>query len=126
MSTTTLITRQILECSGVVAAPSGTTVHVKAPGQLFGLSLEQALHRIEEFTEPSQDIVLGMLPFIYSIPGFRVMYVTPLERRLIKNMRAMDQVYARTMWEVIDDLVEEDSATPTVVAAHSGTSGAHQ
>lgn len=98
---------QILECLGVVADPLGATVHVKAPNQVLSLTLEPALRRIEEFTEPGQDIVLGMIPFIYSIPGFRVMYVTPLERHLIKNMRALDKTCRETMWEVIDDLAED-------------------
>jgi hypothetical protein len=114
-------TWQILECLGVVAEPLGTTVRVKAPGLALELTIEQALCRIEEFTEPSQDIILGMIHFIYSIPGFRVMYVTPLERRLVKNMRAMDKVYRETMWEVIDDLAEDDQVYPQPSIAMEST-----
>jgi hypothetical protein len=79
----------ILECLGVVVAPCGTTVHVKAPGQLFGLSLERALYRIEEFKEHDQGLILAMLPAVYSIPKVSVMCVTDQERRLIRFFRAM-------------------------------------
>ena len=103
---------QNLECLGIVASPQGVAVHVKAAAEMFCalcLPFEEALFRIEEFTEQSQGIIEAMLSVVYSIPTFRVMYVTPLERRLIKNMRTMDRVAARAMWEVIDDLAENDA-----------------
>ena len=102
---------QTLDCLGIVAGPQGVVVHVKASGEmvrLLCLPFEEALFRIEEFTEQSQGIIESMLSVTYSIPGFRVMYVTPLERKLIKNYRAMDREIARAIWEMTDDLAEDD------------------
>jgi len=110
---------QTLECLGIVAGPRGVVVHVKASGEmvrLLCLPFEKALFRIEEFTEQSQGIIEAMLSVAYSIPGFRVMYVNPLERQLIKNMRAMDRVFARAMWETIDDLAGDDAINPRATA----------
>lgn len=47
----------------------GVTVHVKRPGQLFGLTLEQALRRIDEFKERDQTRILRALPDFYDIPA---------------------------------------------------------
>lgn len=102
---------QTLECLGIVADPQGVVVHVKASDEmvrLLRLPFEEALFRIEEFTEQSQGIIEAMLSVAYSIPGFRVMYATPFERKLIKNYRALDREMARAMWEMIDDLAEDD------------------
>jgi len=107
---------QILECLGIVAGSHSVIVHVKAPSQIFCLSFEAALSRIEEFAEQSQGIIEAMLSMVYSIPGFRVMYANPLERQLIKNMRAMDRGVARAMWEMIDDLAEDDVINPPAMA----------
>lgn len=89
MSSSAPAAASILECLGIVAAPCGTTVHVKAPGQLFGLSIERALYRIDEFKDLDQGLILTMLPLIYSIPKVSVMCVTDLERKLIGFFRAM-------------------------------------
>ena len=108
---------QTLECLGIVAGPQGVVVHAKASGEmvrLLCLPFEEALFRIEEFTEQSQGIIEAMLSVTYSIPGFRVMYATPLERKLIKNYRAMDREIARAMWEMIDDLAEDDELNSRV------------
>lgn len=88
MSTSAHGAAPFLECLGVVATPCGTTVHVKAPGQMFGLSLERALYCIEEFREHDQGYVLAMLPFIYAIPEAIVMCVTAHERHLIRWLTA--------------------------------------
>jgi len=69
VSASTPAAAPILECLGVVAAPCGTTVHVKAPGQMFGLSIERALYRIDEFKEPDQAQILRALPEFYDIPS---------------------------------------------------------
>ena len=45
------------------------TVHVKRPGQMFGLTLEQALRRIDEFKERDQARILRALPDFYDIPA---------------------------------------------------------
>jgi hypothetical protein len=45
------------------------TVHVKRPGEMFGLTLERALRRIEEFNENDQGWFLAMLPAYYDIPA---------------------------------------------------------
>lgn len=102
---------QTLECLGIVAGPQGVVVHLKVSGEMVGLlclPFEEALFRIEEFTEQSQGVIEAMLSVAYSIPGFRVMYATPFERKLIKNYRALDREMARAMWEMIDDLAEDD------------------
>lgn len=43
------------------------TVHVKQPGLMFGLTLERALYRIDEFREPDQARILRALPEFYDI-----------------------------------------------------------
>jgi hypothetical protein len=45
------------------------TVLVKGPGQMFSLTLERALHRIDEFKAPDQARILSALPHCYDIPG---------------------------------------------------------
>ena len=45
------------------------TVHVKRPGRMFGLTLEQALRRIDEFREPDSARILRALPDFYDVPG---------------------------------------------------------
>jgi hypothetical protein len=106
MSATAPARWQILECLGLVAEPLGTTVHVKAPGQIFGLSLERALYRIEEFKESDQGIVLTMLPLIYAIPTVSVMCMTDLERRLIKYFRAMKPSAQHMTVDAAEDVAE--------------------
>jgi hypothetical protein len=47
----------------------GVTVHVKRPGEMFGLTLERALRRIEEFNQNDQGWFLALLPAYYDIPA---------------------------------------------------------
>lgn len=114
---------QTLECLGVELAGFGSpTVHVKAPGQLFGLSFEQALRRIEEFKERDQGLILAMLPYTYSMHGYRVMQVTAGERHLVKNFRALDKSIRIAMDEVIDDLAEANRNDIYGAASTTGAS----
>jgi hypothetical protein len=45
------------------------TVHVRRPGHLFGLTLLQALRRIDEFKEPDRARILRALPDFYDAPA---------------------------------------------------------
>jgi hypothetical protein len=60
----------VLEHLGFEIGRDGAvTVHVKCPGQMFGLTLERALRRIDEFKAPDQARILRALPDYYDIPG---------------------------------------------------------
>lgn len=59
-----------LEQLGFELDRDGTvTVHVRQPGQMFGLTLQQALRRIEEFKEVDRARILRALPHFYDIPA---------------------------------------------------------
>lgn len=44
------------------------TVHVRRPGEMFGLTLEQALRRIDEFLPADRARILRALPDFYDVP----------------------------------------------------------
>ena len=68
MSAANACSAQLLEHLGFEVDRNGAvTVHVKRPGQMFGLTLEQALRRIDEFQERDQARILRALPDFYDI-----------------------------------------------------------
>jgi hypothetical protein len=52
-----------------IGRDGAVTVHVKRPGEMFGLTLERALFRIDEFKAPDQARILRALPDYYDIPA---------------------------------------------------------
>lgn len=111
MSASTPAAAPVLECLDIVAAPCGTTVHVKAPGRMFDLSLERALFRLDEFKKHDQDIIACMVPLIYPAPRVSVMCVTDQERRLIKYFRAMKPSAQHMTVDAAEEVAEALPAT---------------
>lgn len=46
----------------------GLTVHVRGPGQSFGLTIEQALRRIDEFKAPDRARIIRALSEFFNVP----------------------------------------------------------
>jgi hypothetical protein len=70
MSTTTAGAAPALEHLGFEVCRDGIiTVHVKQRSDMFGLTLERALRRIDEFKAPDQARILRALPGYYDIPA---------------------------------------------------------
>jgi hypothetical protein len=88
-----------------VGRDGAVTVHVKQPGLMFGLTLERALYRIDEFKEPDQARILRALPDYFDIPRPDASSFGHTVRSLVQNLA--DAVLSRT-----------GRKTPDLAAAH--------